>query len=578
MNQAPPPATAAASTPTVDVARQSSTGSESSVSSPVSAVRKPSISAPRRQPSASSLPQFTSTGQLIPTEPASETEVRSEEVKAEEQQQQQQASEEETVPHTSPALPAAASHAHATVPVVGIAAFSSELFSPTSSAAPAEPTVESKAGALIGSSKNADMWDEEESDALATQPTPASSISDSTTNTSSTSSLPSSVATTEPATTSATDPEATVTNVSSYLARQKAAIVPVVAFASSALFGDDWSDEDDDASAGKMTASKSAAVAPTATAAQGSEKRGLFDDDVEKDENDELFRPSPIVPATVAVQPPTAAAPPIAQPTAAMTATSAPVDAVLSSELASASSLTTEATAPSVSAADFYAKQVETAPTPATTAPAVPLNKPTVPPRVASSVFFKPGGGVTTASTASASSSASAASAASASLSSSRPSPSSTQKQGVFFKVNSLGFEQKVSDAVTVVPVTQGRTSEQPKPTAFSASESTIQPAEHAEDGKSRYMSTLVQPSIAPVPPTKSTVNLFEDDDVDDSELFKDGPHTLGVVSRVSSIVHEVKQQDDLFGDADADEDGVQQPVVQRQHSNVFENDGFAGF
>ena len=158
----------------------------------------------------------------------------------------------------------------------------------------------------------------------------------------------------------------------------------------------------------------------------------------------------------------------------------------------------------------------------------------------------------------------------------------------MFFKVNSLGFEKKVSDAVNVVPVSQGRTSESAKQTVNGASESTVKVDDYVEDVKGgKHMSTLVQPTItaASVIPTKSTANLFDDDDVDDSQLFThttttttSGSHPLGVVGRVTSIVRsgEVKRADDLFGDGADDDDVVRRPAVQRQHSNVFDNDGFA--
>jgi len=252
------------------------------------------------------------------------------------------------------------------------------------------------------------------------------------------------------------------------------------------------------------------------------------------------------------------------------------------------SSSTPDVAAASMSAADFYAKQVQTAPTPAPAS--LPTSKPAVPAKISSSVFFKPGGTAPTSSISATSSSASASS-SSSSLSSSRPSMSSGQKQGVFFKVNSLGFEQKVSDAITVVPIAQGRVSEPIKPTATFARESTAKLPDYVEDANSKHISTLVSPpTTATVTATKATSNLFDDDDVDDSDLFTHttttssnthsnlpaaaSTHPLGIVGRVTSIVRPAKVAEDLFGDVD----GVKEPAVVRQHSNVFENDGFAGF
>ena len=563
---------AKSSAPSVDVSSSYSAGSES-MSSPASAVRKPSIGVTRRQPSAESLPQFVNTGPS--TNGQFDTEVRSEETKA--AHEEQQVDKPVAVAHTTPVLSAAAPHAHVAVPVVDSVTSGNELFSPASSVAAAAPTAESKASALIGSSKHADLWDEEDRDGLGSQPAPVAFISDSqpiaTPSTSlSTSSQSVSATSDKPAGSSMSEQEATVSSVSSYLARQKVTTVPVVASKSSSLFGDDWDDEDDDVQATKPTASKPITIAPTsAAAAQGSEKRGLFDD-VEKDENDELFSPPPVIPAMHAAQPTPAAAAPAVPSTAADTPAPAPaITASSSASVSAPSSAAEEAAAAPMSAADFYAKQAEAATT--TASPAPPVNKPAVPARVSSSVFFKPGGALSTASLPSTSAST-AASAASSSPSSSRPSvTSSAAKQGVFFKVNSLGFEQKVSDAVTVVPVSQGRITEPAKATVTSTSESSKLP-DYVEDAKGKHVSSLVTPPTT-VPTTKSTANLFDDEDVDDSQLFSAAPHPLGIVGRVTSPVREVKGTGDLFGDSD---DTARPPAIMKQHSNVFENDGFAGF
>ena len=623
MNQSPPPATSAAPTPSVDVADLASAINESSTGSPASAVRKPSISVPRRQPSATSLPQFQNgTGQWSPTDPASEMEVRSEEVKAaeDEQQEQQQQQQQEAdngvvVPHTSPDLSSAAPHAHVSVPVVDSAPSASQLFSPASAAMAAEPTVESKASALIGSTKNADMWDEDDNNSLSSaSAAPSSSststftsTSTSTSNASSTSSLPASRTSAQPTTTSARDPASTVSSVSSYLASQRVTTIPVVSSTSSSLFGDDWNDADDDVLPAKQTASKPLPAAPTASVAAVSEKRGLFDD-IEKDENDELFRepavklathaaaPLPAIPmpaaasttaVTQAAQPIPVTAVPAAAPIGTATLVPAVVTATPSSDPLSAASSTSEGTTAPASAADFYAKQAETA---APAAPSLPPGRPAVPPKVASSMFFKPGATAISASTASTSASSSAA-ASSSSPSSSRPPILNPQKQGVFFKIGSLGFEQKVSDAVNVVPISRGRTTQPIQPVASSANESTTKPHDYVDDAQHKHMSHIVlPPTTASVTPAKPTSNLFDDDDVDDSQLFTHtttatataatgtgsaaNPH-LGIVSRVGSIVRPKTEHTDLFGDADDDN---QPPAVQRQHSNVFDNDGFSGF
>ena len=189
-------------------------------------------------------------------------------------------------------------------------------------------------------------------------------------------------------------------------------------------------------------------------------------------------------------------------------------------------------------------------------------------------MFFKPGA------SAAAPTATSASSVLSSAASASRVSPSSAVKQGVFFKVNSLGFEQKVSDAVTVVPVAQGRVAEPSKQLPSGAtSESHAKPAEHS------HMSYIVTPPIVNVPPPKSSVNLFGDDDVSEDDLFSHtttsnsnaAAHPLGIVGRVHSIERPVSERkpvtSSLFGDA---EDPLQPPAVRRPHSNVFGEDGFA--
>ena len=595
MNQSPPaavPATAAKSGPSVDVTSPSSAAGESSASSPASTVRKPSVGVTRRQPSAEILPQFP----YNPISPngsgnsAVETEVRSEEVKAAGEQQQQH----QTVAHTSPALSATASHAHATVPVVAIRTSASELFSPTSSAAAAEPTAETKAGALIGSGKNADMWDDEDSGDVPTlQPTPSTAMFTSIV--SSTSSVPFTTSTAQPAAVSVSDSEAAVSSASSYLARQKATMAPVVSSTSSSLFGDDWDDEDVLANVTKPAASKPIAIAsPTkVTVPALSEKRGLFED-MDKDDNG-LFSPPTIVPVTQAAH----SHPVSAAPTTTSVATVTPVPATVTQEPAppavvaassapvTVSSSTTAATAAPTSTAamlsSFYGKPDQVTPT---TDPLSPANKPSIPvtkESSSSSAFFKPGGSISTTST-----TAVAPSASAASPTSSRPLPSPSQKQSVFFKVNSLGFEQKVSDAVTVVPVSQGRISEPVKPAVLpSITEPTKQ---ESTNGNGKHASSsLVAPSSAstttatittPATTAVTTVvtkkaNLFDDDMVDDTELFQSAAtHPLGKVGAITSPVHDDKGsssvEDDLFGD------GEVAPRVVRQRSNVFENDGFA--
>ena len=426
---------------------------------PPGVVKKPSIGTTRRQPSVT-LPHFN------PLSPSEHQEQQEGEVAAvvddnghaesprtvhsAEAAQSSQAAAEEAEPKAttnSPALPSFPSE-----PVPSLA--DSAAQSTDQGAGEAEVTSavrkESPVAASLSPAKHASLWDDDDDAASSglfaglVKPASGSQTAQKTTP-SSTTALPLSDRSNgplraSPVASSSADasPDKDNDSLTEYIAQAKmasAASASVVRATSSSLFGDDW---DDDADVPVPAPAKAAAAPAAVQRVQPVTLPDIFSTPL-----------TPTPPVSEAAEAPNVAE---AQP--------AP---------------------PPVVAA------VTTAPPPSS-AP----GKPAPPPRVSSSVFFgRPG----TTSSSSSSNAQAAASSTHASPSSVPPASASKPTAGVFFKVNSLGLSQRVSDAVSVVPV---------------------QAHKAVDDSAERKRSWDADADKGDAPTARKPVNLFGDDDIDE--------------------------------------------------------------
>jgi hypothetical protein len=158
----------------------------------------------------------------------------------------------------------------------------------------------------------------------------------------------------------------------------------------------------------------------------------------------------------------------------------------------------------------------------------------------------------------------------------------------VFFKAGSLGFEKRVSDAVSVVPVQhkkvtggEGSTTTKEKENDREWEEEEARKVDPVHPPSSTIKSSQ---STLPTSSVRRPVNLFDDDDVDD--LFATTTTTVArpVVSQPSHVVippvnHPTFTKTASEGEGEGEGEGHNAiPGLRRAPSNVFDNDGFSGF